>query len=219
MSVIRRAGVLAFAIVVLALPALAGAQGANTVSGTITYRDRSALPANAVVTVQIARVYADRGPEIIAEQSFATNGAQPPLAYSIARPWEPGIPVLGNLLNTMIGFLVYLVVVYLLGRLLGGDGKFGELAYDIALFWTPVAIVGAVVNLFSFGWFSCLTAPLAIFVTFYGLYLTYLGVQSGLNLPPRRALVVVLIPALFYLSLFCLLIAAFVALTGLQVSG
>lgn len=84
MSVIRRAGVLAFAIVVLALPALAGAQGANTVSGTITYRDRSALPANAVVTVQIARVYADRGPEIIAEQSFATNGAQPPLAYSIA---------------------------------------------------------------------------------------------------------------------------------------
>ncbi|MCX7790949.1 MAG: YIP1 family protein [Chloroflexaceae bacterium] len=138
---------------------------------------------------------------------------------TLLRPWEPGIPVLGNLLHTMIGFLLYLVIVYLLGRLLGGDGKFGELAYDIALFWAPVAIVGAVVNLFSFGWFSCLTAPLAIFVTFYGLYLTYLGVQSGLNLPPRRALVVVLIPALFYLSLFCLLIAAFVALTGLQVSG
>lgn len=84
MKVARLAGMLAVAIALLALPVLASAQDANTVSGTITYRDRVALPANAVVTVQIARVYADRGPEIIAEQSFATNGAQPPLAYSIA---------------------------------------------------------------------------------------------------------------------------------------
>ncbi len=84
MRIVRLAGVFAVAVALLALPALARAQGANTVSGTITYRDRVALPANAVVTVQIARVWADRGPEVIAEQSFATNGAQPPLAYSIA---------------------------------------------------------------------------------------------------------------------------------------
>lgn len=133
-------------------------------------------------------------------------------------PRDPGIPVLTNLLNTMLGFLLYLGFVYLLGRLLGGSGKLGELAYDIALFWVPVALVGAAVNLFSFGWFSCLTAPLAVFVTCYGLYLTYLGVQSGMNLPPRRAMVVVLIPLLFYLSLFCLLFAVFAAVAGLDVS-
>jgi hypothetical protein len=134
-------------------------------------------------------------------------------------PRSAGIPVLTSLLNTMVGFLAYLVLVYLLGRLLGGSGKFGELAYDVALFWVPVALVGAVVNLFSIGWFSCLTAPLAIFVTSYGLYLTFLGVQSGLNLSPRRALVVILVPTLFYLSLFCVLISVFVALAGLHVNS
>lgn len=134
-------------------------------------------------------------------------------------PRSPGIPVVSNLTNTMAGFMVYLVVVYGLGRLLGGSGKFGELAYDIALFWVPIAIAGAVVNLFSFGLFSCLTAPLAMVVSFFGLYLTYLGVQSGLNLSPRRAMVVVLIPMLFYLSLFCLVIGVFVALVGLDVNA
>lgn len=84
MRIVRLVSVIAVAVALLALPVLAQAQSANTVSGTITYRDRVALPANAVVTVQIARVWADRGPEVIAEQSFATNGAQPPLAYSIA---------------------------------------------------------------------------------------------------------------------------------------
>jgi putative lipoprotein len=87
MKPIRRIWILAFAVVLLALPGLVGAQGSTAVSGTITYRDRVALPANTVVTVQIARVYADRGPEFIAEQTFNTNGAQPPFAYSIA--YEP----------------------------------------------------------------------------------------------------------------------------------
>jgi putative lipoprotein len=83
MKVARVAFALVFAIVLLALPGLASAQAA-AVSGTLTYRDRSTLPANAVVTVQIARVAADRGPEVIAEQRFTTNGAQPPFRYSIS---------------------------------------------------------------------------------------------------------------------------------------
>lgn len=132
---------------------------------------------------------------------------------------SPGIPVLGSLMNTMVGFLIYLGVVYLLGRLLGGKGRLGELAYDIALFWMPIAIAGALINLFSIGWFSCLTAPLAIGVTGLGFYLTYLSVQAGMNLPPRRALVVVIIPALVPLLLFCLVIAIFIALAGLEVSA
>ncbi|MGQ9928265.1 MAG: YIP1 family protein [Chloroflexaceae bacterium] len=132
---------------------------------------------------------------------------------------SPGIPVLGSLMNTMVGFLIYLGVVYLLGRLLGGKGHLGELAYDIALFWMPIAIAGALINLFSIGWFSCLTAPLAIGVTGLGFYLTYLSVQAGMNLPPRRALVVVIIPALVPLLLFCLVIAIFIALAGLEVSA
>jgi putative lipoprotein len=87
MKVARAAFALVFAIVLLAIPGLASAQGAAAVSGTLTYRERTTLPANAVVTIQIARVYADRGPEVVAEQRFTTNGAQPPFRYSL--PYDP----------------------------------------------------------------------------------------------------------------------------------
>lgn len=83
MKVARAAFALVFAVVLLAIPGLASAQGAAAVSGTLTYRERATLPANAVVTVQVARVVANRAPEVVAEQRFTTNGAQPPFRYSI----------------------------------------------------------------------------------------------------------------------------------------
>jgi putative lipoprotein len=86
MKLARAAAALVIVVVLLAIPGLANAQAA-AVSGTLTYRERSALPANAVVTVQIARVFADRGPEVVAEQRFTTNGAQPPFRFSL--PYDP----------------------------------------------------------------------------------------------------------------------------------
>lgn len=87
MKVARAAFALVFAIVLLAAPGLASAQGAAAVSGTLTYRERTTLPANAVVTVQIARVAANSAPQVVAEQRFTTNGAQPPFRYSL--PYDP----------------------------------------------------------------------------------------------------------------------------------
>lgn len=87
MKVARAAVALVFAIMLLAIPGVAGAQGAAAVSGTLTYRERVALPANAVVTVQVARVNATGAPQVVAEQRFTTNGAQPPFRYSL--PYDP----------------------------------------------------------------------------------------------------------------------------------
>ncbi|WP_129678362.1 YbaY family lipoprotein [Candidatus Chloroploca sp. Khr17] len=72
-----------FALTLLLLPGLAQAQGQGVVSGTLTYRDRSALPPNAVVTVQIAEVRPGVMPQVIAEQRFTSNNAQPPFRYTI----------------------------------------------------------------------------------------------------------------------------------------
>ncbi len=129
-------------------------------------------------------------------------------------PADAGNPILTNVLNTLFGFLVYLLIVFLLGKALGGSGKLGELAYDIALFWVPISVAAALVNVFSLGLFACFTAPLAILITFYGFYLTYLSVQSGLNLSARKALTLVLIPALLWLLAICSLIAILIALAG-----
>lgn len=87
MKVARAAFALVFAMVLLAAPGLTSAQGASAVSGTLTYRERVTLPANAVVTVQIARVAANSAPQVVAEQRFTTNGAQPPFRYSL--PYDP----------------------------------------------------------------------------------------------------------------------------------
>ncbi len=86
MKVLRAAFALLFAIVLIALPGLASAQTTpSVVSGTLTYLDRTLLPANAVVTVQIAEVpSAGSTGQVIAEQRFTTNGAQPPFRYNVS---------------------------------------------------------------------------------------------------------------------------------------
>ncbi|NTU84485.1 MAG: hypothetical protein HGA45_34845 [Chloroflexales bacterium] len=154
----------------------------------------------AVLFAELAKIEAATGQDLAFEQ--------------ILTPSNPGLPIISNVLSTLIGFLTYLGIVFLLGRALGGTGRFGELAYDLALFWVPVSVVSAVVNAFSIGFVSCLTAPVAIFVTGYGLYLTYLSVQSGMNLPERKALALVLIPALLWLLAFCGLVLIILAFAG-----
>ena len=67
------------------VPSLAFAQSAGTVSGTVTYRQRVALPASAVVTIQLLDVSrADAAAVVIAEQKLTTNGAQVPIPFSVA---------------------------------------------------------------------------------------------------------------------------------------
>jgi putative lipoprotein len=84
MSAVRAPLALMLAVLLLALPGAAQAQGSATVSGTITYRERIILPSNAVVTVQIADIsVAGRPAQVIAEQKFTTNGAQVPFRFTL----------------------------------------------------------------------------------------------------------------------------------------
>jgi putative lipoprotein len=56
-----------------------------TVTGTIVYRERIALPDNALVTVTLQDIsLADAPAEIIEVQRFETKGAQVPLNFEIA---------------------------------------------------------------------------------------------------------------------------------------
>ncbi len=85
MKALRLAFVSLFAVALMAIPGLAAAQTTPAaVSGTLSLRERVALPGNAVVTVQIAEVAAaGRTGALIAEQRFTTNNAQPPFRYTV----------------------------------------------------------------------------------------------------------------------------------------
>lgn len=151
----------------------------------------------AVLQAEVARLEQQVGYDLPIEQFFAPSSAATPIA--------------SNVIGTLVGFLVYLGIIFLLGKALGGSGTFGELAYDLALFWVPITVISALLNVFSIGVFSCFTAPIVVFVTFYGFYLTFLSVRAGMNLPPGRALVLLAIPLLLFLSAFCGLVVLIVA--------
>lgn len=56
----------------------------SPLTGTVTYRERIALPDDAVVTVQIRDVsLMDTAAQVIGEQVIHTNGLQVPIAYSV----------------------------------------------------------------------------------------------------------------------------------------
>jgi len=75
---------LAIAAVLLTLPAAALAQNTASVTGTVNIRPLVTVPNNAVVTVQLADASVQGAPaKVISEQTFTTNGAQPPFPFTL----------------------------------------------------------------------------------------------------------------------------------------
>jgi putative lipoprotein len=73
----------------LGLLSLAGcssfSSGDASVSGTVTYQQRIALPADAVLTVRIEDISrADAASEAVGEQVIDTKGAQVPIPFEVA---------------------------------------------------------------------------------------------------------------------------------------
>lgn len=126
--------------------------------------------------------------------------------------------VLGNVIAALIGFFIFLGIVYLLGRAFGGSGKFGELAFDISLYWVPIAILVGLLNVISIGPLTSLVLLVSLALFGYNIYLTYLGIQSGMDLPANKALYVVLIMALIVIVLvLCVALIIGAALAALLI--
>ena len=120
--------------------------------------------------------------------------------------------VLGAIIATIIGLMISWGITYGLGKAFGGTGKFGELAYDLSLFNAPSTVIFSVLNFIPFlGGF----AALALFG--YNLYLTYVGIQAGMDLPSNKALYVILIEiAIGVVIGVCIVAFAFAAIAALM---
>jgi hypothetical protein len=138
----------------------------------------------------------------------AINGLLTAIGVAISN--TPGASFIGALIGavvfTLIFFYIYMGIVYLLGKAFGGTGNFGELAYDIALFSAPLSVVGSLLGIIPI-----LGGIAALVLGIYQIYLTYLGIQSGLNLPKDKALIVMVI--------IFVIIAAIVACFVLVIAG
>jgi putative lipoprotein len=83
--------IISILMLLLGTVALAGCGGSSeeTVTGTVTYLQRIALPADAVVTVRIEDVSkADAPADLIGEQLIQTKDAQVPIPFAV--PYDPG---------------------------------------------------------------------------------------------------------------------------------
>ena len=127
-----------------------------------------------------------------------------------------GGAIFSGLLGTLIGFFVFLGLVYVIGRAFGGTGNFGELAFDMSLFWAPLMVVRALISIIAIGPLTILTGLVSVVIAIYNLYLTYLAIQSGMNLPKNKALYVILIIFGIFLAIgVCVFVVFAAALAAL----
>ncbi|MCG8349316.1 MAG: YIP1 family protein [Chloroflexales bacterium] len=181
----------------------------NNLSWALIYTLIGAVISSILAAINSAIFSSEIDPEQAAQ--LEQLGMDP--ATLSAQPGGIGGAVVGALIFATIGFFIYYGLVYLLGRAFGGTGQFGELTYDISLFAAPLGVVSSILSFIPF------VGAIAGFVLlFYNIYLTYLGIQSGMNLPGNKALYVVLIIVaiviLFALCVGVIFGAAFLALLG-----
>ncbi len=103
-----------------------------------------------------------------------------------------------TLFAAFIGFFIGVGIIYLLGRAFGGTGTFGEMAYNIALYSAPITVLSSLLGIIPI-----LGGLVALLLGFYQIYLNWLSIQAGMNLPGSKALWVILIPILVVLLLCC----------------
>lgn len=116
----------------------------------------------------------------------------------------------GNVLGTLLGFLVFTYLVHWLGTQRGGTGTLDEVAYSFALFWAPLAVLVSVVTLILvLTVIGVLLVPLvAIAGLVVEVWFAYMATQSSMNLEPGRQTWVVLVLAALGSALVSLVIGA-----------
>ncbi len=148
---------------------------------------------------------------IYAAIASVINGILLLIETTITQQSNPIFTILGGVFGTIIGSLVIWGFIYLLGRAFGGTGSFGELAWGISLFSSPLSVAQFIVSSIPLvGWI------LSLALVIYGIYLNYLAIQSGMNLPSQKALYISIILLVIGLLFWCFTIgiAALAILVG-----
>lgn len=141
-----------------------------------------------------------------------TQGVPPDaIEAAIAQQGNPIIAIFTGIFGTIIGSLIIWGFIYLLGRAFGGTGSFGELAWNISLFSSPLAVAQSIVSVIPL-----VGDILLLGLSIYGVYLTYLAIQSGMNLSSQKALYIAIILLVITLLFLCVTVglAVIVGLIG-----
>jgi len=91
----------------------------------------------------------------------------------------------------VIGFYIFVFLVYFIGKQQGGTGTQDEVFYTMSLFVAPIqAVTGAVSAIPLLG---CLALPATFALGIYQIYLGYLGARSSMNLDQNKAIITLVV--------------------------
>ncbi|MBO9335657.1 MAG: YIP1 family protein [Roseiflexus sp.] len=94
--------------------------------------------------------------------------------------------VLGFILP-VVGFYIFVFLVYFIGKQQGGTGTQDEVFYTMALFVAPIQAVTGAVGAIPL--LNCLALPATLALGIYQIYLGYLGARSSMNLDQNKAII------------------------------
>lgn len=118
----------------------------------------------------------------------------------------------GGMFGSVIVALIYVGLVQLIARMLGGNGTFEKLFYTFAAFMAPLSLVTTTVGAIPFV-SLCLGFPLAI----YGLVLGVMATKAAHDLETGQAAIASLGPGVVLAILCCCVIIVFgTALTAIM---
>lgn len=87
----------------------------------------------------------------------------------------------------VIGFYIFVFLVYFIGKQQGGTGTQDEVFYTMSLFVAPIQAVTGAVGAIPL--LNCLALPVTLALGIYQVYLGYLGVRSSMNLDQNKAII------------------------------
>jgi len=118
---------------------------------------------------------------------------------------------IGSLIGTPIGFFVGQGIIYLIAKMVGGNGSYMEQSWVMSTFWAPILvltnipIIGGIIGLVAW---------------IYSLYLTYLALQPTHRMNSSQALTVVgILVAIVVVLGLCAFFTVGLAFLGLAAAG
>ena len=103
--------------------------------------------------------------------------------------------LISGIIGTILGFAVFALAIFYIGKSQGGTGTQDEVFYTASLIAAPLQALGGVVTalIAVFPPLACLALPASLVIAVYQAYLGYLMTRSSMNLEKNPAIITVVL--------------------------
>ena len=101
------------------------------------------------------------------------------------------------LITAIVGFLIFVGVIHIVTKALGGQGDYGRYAYQVAAFYAPLSIIASLLGLIPL-----LGGCLGFIVWIYELVLAVIATQAEYKVDTAKAIIALVIAVIVFAVVF-----------------